>query len=168
MKNLFAPWRMEFIKTCGEEQGCFLCRDLADPDRDAENMVLCRGRRALVVLNRFPYSPGHMLIAPHRHSGDLNALGAEELLEMMQLAQKGIAALRQLAKPHGFNLGINLEKAAGAGVADHLHLHLLPRWVGDTNFMPTVAETKVIPQSLQETYRELAALFGKEKGESAE
>jgi ATP adenylyltransferase len=160
VKQLFAPWRMEFIRQAGEEApGCFFCRYLEEPQRDGENFVLARGAHCFVLLNRYPYNPGHLMIAPKRHCGDFTALSAEELGEMMALAQRAVGALKALAQPHGFNLGFNLERAGGAGVVDHVHLHLLPRWIGDTNFMPAIADTKVLPESLEETYRGLLAGF---------
>lgn len=150
MDRLWAPWRAEYILG-PKEQGCLLCR-ISQEKRDRENLVLWRGQLCFVMMNLYPYNSGHIMVVPHRHEKDLEGLGEEEMLEMMGLAQKGIAVLRTSMKPQGFNLGINLGDIAGAGVEDHVHLHIVPRWKGDTNFMPVSAATKVISQALEETY----------------
>jgi ATP adenylyltransferase len=153
-KQLWAPWRFEYIQSADEQEGCVFC--LADEGDDEERLVVHRGASAFVLLNKFPYSSGHLMIAPRRHVGELGALEDSEALEIHHLARQGIAVLRDVYSPEGFNLGWNLGRAAGAGVVDHVHLHVVPRWVGDTNFMPVLADVKVLPEHLQETRRRLA------------
>jgi ATP adenylyltransferase len=140
---------MEFISTLREEGGCFLCQ-AAQAEADEGSLVVHRGVRGFVMLNRYPYANGHLLVAPYVHTGELDALPEETLLELMTLLRESRRALAEVCCPDGFNIGLNLGKDAGAGVADHLHLHVVPRWRGDTNFMPILADTKVIPQALQE------------------
>ena len=139
---------------------CIFCDKLLDkPEKDRDNLVLLRGARAFMLLNLFPYSNGHLMVAPNQHCGELESLDGETLKEMMVLVGKGIRALRRDMNPQGFNVGANLGRVAGAGVEDHVHLHIVPRWNGDTNFMPVLAETRVIPELLPQTYdRLLAAL----------
>ncbi len=163
-KNLWAPWRMEFIRTLEQEQeagGCFLCAYWADPGGDAENHVVWRGRTTFVVMNRFPYTNGHLLIATAAHKADYEQLVNDELLEMQVLTQQAIRLLRQTVRAQGLNVGTNLGLCAGAGLPDHLHLHIVPRWNGDTNFMPVIADTKVISESLHEGWRRLKEAFNK-------
>jgi ATP adenylyltransferase len=153
---------MEYIRRDegGETRGCIFC-DLpaADPGQDEANHLLARGERSFVLLNAFPYNPGHLMVAPYRHIGDYVDLTAEELAEMTAFAGRAIRAMREDSAPLGFNLGMNLGQVAGAGIADHLHLHLVPRWGGDTNFMPVVGRTKVLPELLGETYQRLRPHF---------
>ena len=138
--------------------GCIFC-DKTHDDRakDRENLVLLRGERAFIVMNLYPYTNGHLMVAPYEHCGELEALDADTQKEMMTLIGVGIRALRQTFKPHGFNVGANLGKCAGAGVEDHVHFHVVPRWNGDTNFMPVLAETRLIPEMLPDTYDKLLA-----------
>lgn len=148
--------------------GCIFCDKMRDqPDKDRENLVLLRGQRAFVVLNLYPYANGHMMVAPYQHTGALESLGAETLQEMMLLVAKGIRALRRVMNPQGFNVGANLGRAAGAGVEDHVHLHVVPRWNGDTNFMPVLADVRVIPELLPQTYDNLLAAINVEDNEQA-
>ncbi len=148
--------------------GCIFCDKMrAPPEKDRENLVLLRGQRAFVALNLYPYANGHMMVAPYQHTGAFEALDTETLLEMMQLVTKGIRALRRVMNPQGFNIGANLGRAAGAGVEDHVHLHLVPRWNGDTNFMPVLADVRVIPELLPQTYDQLLAAFTAEDKEKA-
>ena len=144
----------------GDHQGCIFC-DLpaAGEDQDETNHLLARGQVSFVLLNAFPYTPGPLMAAPYRHVGDYEDLTAEELAEMMAFAGRAIRAMREESAPHGFNLGMNLGQVAGAGIADHVHLHLVPRWGGDTNFMPVVGRTKVLPELLGETYERLRSHF---------
>lgn len=152
-ERLWAPWRMGWI--AGEkEPGCFLCRMVGE-DKDAENYLLERGEHCFVCLNSFPYNNGHLLISPYRHNGDLTQATPSELSEMMLLGQRWAGHLKKAVNPSGYNLGMNLGVAGGAGVAEHLHMHLLPRWGGDHNFMSCVAETRVINQSLTACYEAL-------------
>jgi ATP adenylyltransferase len=153
-KPLWAPWRLEYIGSAGEQEGCIFCGALEGSDE--EGLVVHRGEQAFALLNKFPYSSGHLMIAPRRHVGEFGALEDDEALEIHRLAALGIEGLRRVYSPEGFNLGWNLGRAAGAGVVDHVHLHVVPRWVGDTNFMPVLADVKVLPEHLQETRRRLA------------
>ncbi len=157
MKRLWAPWRIEYIKM-GKPEGCIFClRDERDKDRD--NLVLYRTSLAMVMLNRYPYTNGHLLISPHRHVADLNALTSEEKLDLFELIRVSSNVLTGAATPQGFNIGMNLGKAAGAGVDDHLHFHVVPRWNGDTNFMSVVADLRVMPENLLATYDALLPRF---------
>ena len=153
-KPLWAPWRLEYIGTADEREGCFFCAAVEGPDEDG--LVVARGTRAFALLNKFPYTSGHLLVAPVRHMGEFAELEDDEALEVHRLASQGIAALAATYGPEGFNLGWNLGRVAGAGVLDHVHLHVVPRWGGDTNFMPVLADVKVLPEHLVETRRRLA------------
>jgi ATP adenylyltransferase len=154
VKQLWAPWRLEYIRGADEQEGCVFCR--ARDGDDEEGLVVHRGNRALVVLNKYPYASGHLMVAPNRHEGEFGDLETEEALEVHQLAAAGVAALAETMRPQGFNLGWNLGRIAGAGVVDHVHLHVVPRWAGDTNFMPVLADVKVLPEALEATRRKLA------------
>ena len=147
-KNLWAPWRIKYIQGLSESSECFICHNLENPDDDDKNLVLWRSNLCLVVLNRFPYNNGHLLIAPARHIPDLDQATDEELLEMTKLVRESQKALSLAMKPHGFNVGMNFGRCAGAGLPEHLHIHLVPRWDGDTNFMSVCSDTNVISQSL--------------------
>jgi ATP adenylyltransferase len=155
MENLWAPWRMAFIapKT-PQSQECIFCTQPAE-HRDEKNHILYRGERCYIMLNRYPYNNGHLMIAPFQHVGTIEKLSAETLAELMAQAQLALKALRFAMKPDGFNMGINEGKVAGAGFADHMHLHIVPRWNGDTNFMPVIAEIKVMPEHLDLVYQQL-------------
>jgi ATP adenylyltransferase len=164
-KQLWAPWRLSYIVTAKDDDdndGCFLCR-YHDQDNDAENFVVARGERTLVVLNRYPYNNGHLLIAPAEHKGGLEELDDGELLECMQQVQRMTAALAALISPDGFNVGLNLGRAAGAGLPGHLHWHIVPRWNGDTNFMSIIDDVTVIPQSLRALYELLTTVLRDEE-----
>ncbi len=160
MQRLWTPWRRAFIEgTTGDASGgCFLCDNPAEQD-DPANLILWRGEGAYVLLNLYPYNSGHVLIAPYTHGGDLAGLDTSIALELMALTQRCVGVLQQVYRPEGFNVGMNLGKPAGAGVPDHLHVHVVPRWNGDTNFMPVVGETKVLPETLDQTYARLVPLF---------
>jgi ATP adenylyltransferase len=147
-KPLWAPWRLEYIQQADEAPGCIFC----EPE---EELVVHRGRHAFVLLNRFPYASGHVMVAPLRHVGDLGDLSDEEALEIHRLASSAVGALAQAYRPQGYNLGWNLGRIAGAGIADHIHEHVVPRWAGDTNFMPVLADVKVLPEALLETAAKL-------------
>ena len=163
IERLWTPWRMAYIDagkdTDAGDKGCIFCELPAAGD-DQANLVLGRGELVFALLNRFPYNPGHLMVAPFRHVGDYDELTGEELAELMALTRTGLRALRAESDPHGFNLGMNLGTVAGAGIADHVHLHLIPRWGGDTNFMPIVGQTKVLPELLGETWTKLRPHFG--------
>src|SRR3954468_13832163 len=156
-KQLWAPWRLEYIAQAGEADGCFLCA--AAVGDDEELLVVHRGAHAFVLLNRYPYVSGHLMVAPLRHVGELEALEHDEVVEIHALTAAALAALRQVYAPHAYNVGWNLGRVAGGSVADHLHEHVVPRWAGDTNFMPVLADVKVMPEHLLETRRSLAAAW---------
>jgi ATP adenylyltransferase len=150
MENLWAPWRIKYIQGLGDVSDCFICHNLQNPQDDDENLVLWRTGSCIVILNRFPYNNGHLLIAPARHIPDLSQATDQELLEMTKLIRESQKALSLAIKPHGFNVGMNFGRCGGAGLPEHLHIHLVPRWDGDTNFMSVCSDTKVISQSLTE------------------
>jgi ATP adenylyltransferase len=152
-ENLWAPWRTKYIQQLSKPGSCFICDYLEKPADDEENLVLWRTEKSVVVLNRFPYNNGHLLIAPARHIPDLDAADELELLEMTKLIRETQKVLSLSIKPHGFNIGMNFGRCAGAGLPEHMHTHVVPRWDGDTNFMSTCSQTKVISQSLAELYR---------------
>jgi ATP adenylyltransferase len=154
VKQLWAPWRLEYVAAADEQEGCVFC--LAEEGDDEERLVVHRGELGFVLLNRFPYASGHLMVAPRRHVGDFAELTDEEALELHHLAAKGLAALAATFRPDGYNLGWNLGRVAGAGIVDHVHQHVVPRWSGDTNFMPVLADVKVLPEHLLETRRKLA------------
>jgi ATP adenylyltransferase len=157
MEKLWAPWRMEYIR--GEMSGgCIFC-DSAQAEDDRNGLVLHRGEKSFVIMNRFPYNNGHVMVAPFRHVGMIEGLDDGELLDLMRLLQLCVRAIRKALKPDGFNIGVNMGRVAGAGVEDHLHIHVVPRWGGDTNFMPVLSETKVINEELEMTYCRLIEAF---------
>ncbi|RLD99308.1 MAG: HIT family hydrolase [Aquificota bacterium] len=158
MKFLWAPWRIEYILAPKEGEGCFLCKGGENPEEEG-SLVLHVGQKALVVLNRYPYNPGHLMVAPLRHVPSLVDLDREEREEIMDLLALSLEVLRDVMNPGGFNIGVNMGKAAGAGLKDHLHVHVVPRWDGDTNFMPALADVKVVPEHIEETYRKLKRAF---------
>jgi ATP adenylyltransferase len=157
MQTLWAPWRISYILN-GKENGCIFCNRQHEAG-DNNNLVLKRGEHAIIMLNKYPYNNGHLLVAPTRHVGFLEDLQPEEMSELMVAIQRAVVLLKQVYSPQGFNIGANLGKVAGAGVADHLHFHIVPRWEGDTNYMPILADTRVIPEQLQDTYQRLAQVF---------
>jgi ATP adenylyltransferase len=154
-KNLWAPWRIGYVQGLNKSSDCFICHNLANPQDDDENLVLWRSAHGVVILNRFPYNNGHLLIAPVRHIQDLEQAADEELLEMTKLVRESQKALSLAIKPHGFNVGMNFGRCAGAGLPEHLHIHLVPRWDGDTNFINVCTDTDVISQSLNELFEQL-------------
>jgi len=154
-KNLWAPWRVEYIQGLGKSSDCFICQDLEKPQDNDKNLVLWRSDRSIVVLNRFPYNNGHLLIAPARHIPDLEQASDEELLELTKLVRESKKALSLAIKPHGFNVGMNFGRCSGAGLPGHLHIHIVPRWEGDTNFMNVCTDTNVVSQSLTELLEQL-------------
>jgi ATP adenylyltransferase len=160
--SLWAPWRMAYIGG-PHSDGCLLC-DLAREDDDRKHLILHRGPRSYVVMNRYPYNNGHLMIVPYRHCAELDQFSAEDSLEIMQEVQRATRVLQEAFCAEGFNVGLNLGKAAGAGIAEHLHVHVVPRWAGDTNFMPVLADTKVMPEYLESTYEKLVPFFRTEKG----
>jgi ATP adenylyltransferase len=155
---LWAPWRLEYVSSADEQEGCIFCRAAEAPD-GADSLVVHRGENAFVMLNRFPYSSGHLMVAPFRHLGELGALSAEEAAEIHSLSVRALEVLATLFQPQGFNIGWNLGRSAGAGVVDHVHEHVVPRWQGDTNFMPVLADVRVIPEHLQTTHTRIEAAW---------
>ncbi len=162
MQTLWAPWRMEYIAG-SKSSDCILCEKPKE-GKDKENVILFRGKAAFIIMNIYPYNSGHLMIAPYRHVDTLIHLTKEEVTELMTLAQKSERVLKEALKAEGFNLGINLGKAAGAGIEGHIHLHMVPRWNGDTNFMPILGETKVIPEHLNSTYTRLLSHYKRTGG----
>lgn len=158
MQYLWAPWRMAYIMTAEKPSGCIFCLK-AGEDRDAENSIVYRGRHVFVMLNAYPYNPGHLLIAPYTHTDRLDALPSETASEMMELTRLSLGILHEAMSPEGMNVGVNQGSAAGAGIADHIHQHVVPRWIGDTNFMTTVGSVKVLPEMIAETFGKLVPYF---------
>jgi ATP adenylyltransferase len=160
MQHLWAPWRMDYILEAENRSsdGCIFCA-LPRAQADRDNLILRRGRRVFVILNRFPYNPGHLMVVPYTHTGGLDDLVPDELTDLMLELRRSVGILRRGMNPDGYNIGINLGQTAGAGVPGHVHYHVVPRWDGDVNFMPVIADTKVIPQHLFRTYDQLAPLF---------
>lgn len=159
---LWAPWRIDFIRG-DKEKRCFLCNNETPGSRPEEKLIIHRGKCAFVILNRYPYNAGHLLIAPYRHVGDLPLLTREERIEMFDLCAHAELCLRRAMKPEGFNVGFNLGAAAGAGVADHLHMHVVPRWNGDNNFMPVIADIRCVPEALEATAELLRSQWREEE-----
>jgi ATP adenylyltransferase len=156
-KQLWAPWRLEYIQQADELEGCVFC--VAAAGDDEEMLVVHRGIHAFVLLNKYPYASGHLMVAPYRHLAEFGELSDEEALELHRLAEGGMATLAETFAPQGYNVGWNLGRIAGAGIVDHVHLHVVPRWAGDTNFMPVLADVKVLPEHLSETRAKLAAAW---------
>ncbi len=160
METLWSPWRYDYIASGGSESpGCVFCEILRSPERDESNFVLHRASHNFVVLNIYPYISGHLLVVPFQHVGELDGAAKETTDELMDLSKRCQTALREVYQPAGFNIGMNLGRAAGAGIAEHIHIHIMPRWIGDTNFMSTVGNTRVIPEELVATYRKLKDKF---------
>jgi ATP adenylyltransferase len=155
MERLWAPWRLEYVQSADMQDGCVFCKAAASDD-DEGQLVVHRGERAFVLLNKFPYSSGHLLVAPYRHGLGFGDLDDAEILEIHQLGAGGLDALAATYAPEGYNLGWNIGRIAGAGIPDHGHLHVVPRWGGDTNFMPVLGDVKVIPEHLTATRNRLA------------
>ena len=159
MESLHAPWRIEYILAPKQQHDQSLFTRIAQSNDDETNLVIVRDRTCYAVLNRYPYNGGHLMIVPYKQSPDLNGLTDEELADLWKLTRRCVNALTQLIKPAGFNIGFNLGQAAGAGITDHLHIHVVPRWPGDTNFMPVIAKTSVVPQALNELAAQLRAVL---------
>ncbi len=158
MKNLWAPWRMKYILSPKQKTGCAFCVP-RDGEKDRELLIVHRGRSCFVILNRYPYAAGHIMVIPFRHVSDVTQLSDEETAEMSEMVKLSCRALRQMSRPDGLNVGINLGEAAGAGIGMHLHVHIVPRWNGDSNFMAVMDDVRVIPEALEETRDRLAAVF---------
>jgi len=151
MDRIWAPWRMSYIKAIASEEGCVFCTAW-NTEEDREKLVLERTEHSLIMLNRFPYTNGHMMAAPKRHTSDLDELSDVEMLDLMKSVRRARNLLQKIARPDGFNIGVNLGRGAGAGIEDHLHIHIVPRWVGDSNFMTVVGDIRIIPEGLMITY----------------
>ncbi len=155
-EQLWAPWRLNYIENADKAVGCIFCNFPAEGlDQDEKNLILYRGAHAFIILNAFPYSNGHLMVVPYRHTSKMENFDDAEMLEVMQLTRLSIQLLKYAFEPDGFNLGVNMGRVAGAGIADHLHWHIVPRWNGDTNFMPVLADVRVIPESLGVVYTRL-------------
>jgi ATP adenylyltransferase len=157
MEHIWAPWRIEYIEI-EKPAGCILC-DKPEQNRDAENYILYRGSRNFVIMNSYPYNPGHLMVAPYRHVASLDELTDDELREHFEMVRRSVGILREVFSPQGFNIGMNLGKVAGAGIDEHIHTHIVPRWQGDTNCMPVISGVRVVPEALAETYRKLKGKF---------
>jgi len=157
MKYLWAPWRMEYIEM-EKPKGCIFC-EKAGQDNDAENYILYRGSKNFIILNTYPYNPGHLMIAPYRHIANLEEMTEEERHEHFDIVSRSIEVLRRELNPGGFNVGVNIGRAAGAGIEDHVHTHIVPRWQGDTNYMTVVSDIRVVPEALAKTYKKLKGKF---------
>lgn len=157
-ERLWTPWRMEYILDNSKSSGCVFCNKPKEDD-DRANLILHKGKRSFVIMNRYPYNNGHLLITPYSHVGDISDLSPEEICEMTMEMQRSIGILKKVMNPNGFNIGMNLGKAAGSGIDDHIHLHIVPRWNGDTNFMPVLSDVRVMPEHLDDTYMKLLELY---------
>jgi len=160
MDYLWSPWRYQYVTGWRPRSGCIFCDFANSPENDRENLVVYRAKLNLILLNRFPYSSGHIMIAPYEHVDTLEAASPETVQEMILLTREAQRRLRDVYRPSGFNIGMNIGESAGAGIAGHIHMHLLPRWSGDTSFITTVAETRVLPEDLDETWRKIHQAFG--------
>ncbi len=151
MNHLWSPWRMAYIENNTKVDGCVFCM-MQEMEDSAENLIAYRGERAFVILNRYPYTSGHLMVVPFEHKSNFETLDSETRAEMMELTTRCMTVLRKIYNPHAFNMGANIGEAAGAGILEHVHIHIVPRWAGDTNFMSAVGETRVLPESLENTY----------------
>jgi ATP adenylyltransferase len=159
-QRLWAPWRMRYVQGERKDEGCIFCLSAESSDDEAR-LVVYRGERCLVMLNAFPYNSGHLMVSPHRHVASVESLDGDELLELMTLTQRALRAVRETYAPDGFNLGVNEGEIAGAGFAGHVHLHVVPRWAADSNFMAVTADTRVLPQTLEDSYAQLRERLGR-------
>ncbi|MCX6013865.1 MAG: HIT domain-containing protein [Chloroflexi bacterium] len=157
MKQIWAPWRVEYINDAKNE-GCFFCNNFK-VQRDTENYILFRGKYNFVIMNKYPYNSGHLMVVPVLHTANLGDLSDEAMSEHLRIVNRALIALKTALRAQGFNVGMNLGQIAGAGVADHLHTHIVPRWNGDTNYMPVIADIRVIPEALKDTYEKILKVF---------
>ena len=157
MKTIWAPWRMDYILS-DKSGGCIFC-ELPKQDKDRENLILYRSSHNFVIMNRYPYNNGHLMVVPYFHTSSLDGLSDDVLLDFMKVTQHSINSLRKAFMPEGFNVGINIGRIAGAGMEEHMHLHMVPRWAGDSSFMTVIGEVRVIPEHIMETYDKLFAAF---------
>ncbi len=158
MKHLWSPWRMEYIENHGKEGGCIFCNALNVSD-GPDNLIVHRGQQGFVILNRYPYTSGHLMVVPFPHQATIEELEPPVRAELMELTSLSMSVLRKVYHPQAFNLGANIGEAAGAGVKEHVHIHIVPRWIGDTNFMSTLGDTRVLPELLQDTYQRIRTGF---------
>jgi ATP adenylyltransferase len=154
MKHLWSPWRMTYIENANKEDGCVFCK-LQSMEDSAENLIIQRGKLAYVILNRYPYTSGHVMVVPFAHKPNLEELDSATRAEMMELTSQSTSVLHKVYNAKAFNIGVNIGEAAGAGVKDHVHIHIVPRWVGDTNFMSSLADTRVLPETLEDSWRRI-------------
>ena len=157
MEQIWAPWRIEYIQM-EKPEGCILCDKPKQKD-DVANYILYRGDKNFIIMNSYPYNPGHLMVAPYRHVANLEELTDEERHEHFNIVSRSVKILKEVFNPAGFNIGMNISRIAGAGIADHIHTHIVPRWQGDTNFMPVIADVRVIPEALAGTYKKLEGKF---------
>ncbi len=162
MTRLWAPWRMEYISDDDKSDVCIFC-DKPAADRDRENLILSKGKAVFVIMNRYPYNNGHLMISPYSHVGAIEELSFDELLEISLETKKAVRILGHVMRPEGFNVGMNIGKAAGAGIDDHIHMHVVPRWNGDTNFMPVMSDIRVMSEHLDNTYMKLFSQYKKDE-----
>lgn len=160
MKRMTTPWRRKYIEGHVKEDGCVFCNALAKTEDNSKNLIVHRGQRAFVIVNLFPYTNGHLMVAPMDHKASLELLDSETRAEMMELSSQAIVILKNIYHPQAFNVGANIGKAAGAGVPDHVHMHIVPRWAGDSNFMSILGETRVLPETIEETYERVRKGWG--------
>ena len=158
MDRLWSPWRYRYVQKADRQEGCIFCQKPAE-QKDSENFIVWRARYNYLILNLYPYTTGHLMIAPYEHVATMEAASEDMLQEMILLAKQAQHHLRSIYNPGGFNVGMNIGEMAGAGIAGHIHMHVVPRWTGDANFMSTVGETRILPEDLSETYRKLKAAF---------
>jgi ATP adenylyltransferase len=151
LEYLWSPWRMEYIMSEKDEGHCTLCVEAAKPD-GLENLVVYHGKRVFLILNRFPYTSGHIMVVPFEHCASLEQLDSATMTELMEITAKSLVVLRKVYRPEGYNIGMNIGEVSGAGITDHVHIHVVPRWGGDTNFMSTLASTRVLPETLEDTF----------------
>ncbi|MEP0767494.1 MAG: HIT domain-containing protein [Fimbriimonadia bacterium] len=159
MERIWAPWRLEYVEVAAEQHGCIFCEKPA-AQADEENLILFRGKTAFVILNLYPYSNGHLMVAPYKHAASLTELSEPELLELITLTRDATEWLKRAYHPSGMNIGMNLGRVAGAGIEGHIHMHVVPRWAGDTNFMAVLGDTRVIPEGLRRSYERLKEAIG--------
>ncbi|GAY25414.1 histidine triad (HIT) protein [Desulfurococcaceae archaeon AG1] len=159
LRILWAPWRMSYIKNADRMHGCFLCESIGK--RDEDTYIVYRSEKVFVILNSYPYNTGHIMIAPYRHIAELESLDDKETIDLINTMKKSLRVLRDVYSPQGFNIGINIGRVAGAGLESHLHVHIVPRWGGDTNFMPIIGGDKVLPEDLTTTWRKIRDAFKK-------
>jgi ATP adenylyltransferase len=165
MKRMSTPWRRAYIEGHEKEDGCVFCNALAKKQDGPKNLIVHRGERAFVIVNLYPYTNGHLMVAPMEHQPSLELLDAGTRAEMMELTSQAVALLKKIYHPHAFNVGANIGRAAGAGVPDHVHLHIVPRWSGDSNFMSVLGETRVLPETIEETYKRIREGWDKSRRE---